>query len=442
MFESRLTKPSVDEVHAGVAALGRIGEGADDQQRIDLIRGLEELKCAAEAAQAVLTAAFDRSQREAEARAGVPEERRGRAVAAQVALARRESPHRARQHVGLALVLRDEMPRTHAAFRAGRLTEWRATLLARETACLSRADRAEVDRRLAEDLDALEAMSDRELVARAKELAYELDPVSFVERRRRAEADRHVSLRPAPDVMSQLSTLLPVKQGVAVWAVLGREADRAKAAGDERSRGQIMADTLVERVLAGESAATGSGSASSQLPVMINLMVDDAVLLGDRNGMGWVEHYGPVPGDLLREWIAANAEEGVDQWVRRLYVTPSTGELVSMDSQGRRFEGRLADYLRLRDRVCRTRNCGAPVRHLDHAHDHADGGPTTAANAQGLCEDCNYAKQAPGWSARPRPGPRHTIETITPTGHRYTSTAPAVTVSERGLRLDLVLRSA
>ena len=82
------------------------------------------------------------------------------------------------------------------------------------------------------------------------------------------------------------------------------------------------------------------------------------------------------------------------------------------------------------------------MRHLDHAHGHADGGPTTAANAQGLCEDCNYAKQAPGWSARPRPGPRHTIETITPTGHRYTSTAPAVTVSERGLRLDLVLRSA
>ena len=108
-----------------------------------------------------------------------------------------------------------------------------------------------------------------------------------------------------------------------------------------------------------------------------------------------------------------------------------------MDSTSRRFEGRLAGYLRLRDQTCRTRYCGAPVRHLDHAQDHADGGKTTASNGQGLCEDCNHTKQAPGWSARPRPGPRHTIETTTPTGHRYTSTTPAWTAAERGLLIKL-----
>ena len=76
---------------------------------------------------------------------------------------------------------------TKAAFRGGGITEWRAMLLARETACLSREDRAEVDRRVAGDPDVLEAMGDGEIVARAREAAYELDPVSFVERRRRAE---------------------------------------------------------------------------------------------------------------------------------------------------------------------------------------------------------------------------------------------------------------
>ena len=436
MFEDRGGVDVVEQVRRGVVALSRLGEGVDDVERIDLIRALEELKCSAEAAQGVLTAAFDRSQREAEARAGVPEERRGRAVAAQVALARRESPHRGRQHVGLALVLCEEMPCTRAAFRAGRITEWRATLLVRETACLSRADRAEVDRRVAGDLDVLEAMGDGQIVARAREVAYELDPVSFVARRRRAEGDRRVTLRPAPDVMSQLSTLLPVKDGVAVWAVLSREADRARAAGDQRSRGQIMADTLVARVLspAGVDCPTAGEPAPS---LMINVVVPDSVLLGDEHGFGWVQDYGPVPGDLLREWIAANAEAGVEQFVRRLYATPATGELVAMDSRSRRFEGKLADYLRLRDQRCRTRYCDAPVRHLDHVEDHADGGPTSAENGQGLCEFCNYVKQAPGWSARPRPGPRHTVETVTPTGHRYTSTAPAWTAAERGLAIKL-----
>ncbi|WP_211222082.1 HNH endonuclease [Nocardioides halotolerans] len=432
MFELGIdSAPTVDDIHRGTAVVSRIGEGRDDVERIDLMRALEELKCAAEAAQAMLTAAFDRSQREREARAGVPVERRGRAVASQVALARRESPHRGRQHLGLALVL-EELPCTRDAFRAGRITEWRVMLLARETACLSKADRGEVDRRMAGDADVLEAMGDGELVSRAREAVYELDPVSFVERRRRAEADRHVGLRPAPDVMSQLSALLPAKDGVAVWAVLGREADQRRAAGDERSRGQIMADTLVRRML---DPREGERS----LPLMINVVVPDSVLLGDDHNFGWIEHYGPVPGDLLREWIATNAEDGVDQWVRRLYVAPATGALVAMDSSARRFEGRLADYLRLRDRGCRTRWCDSPVRHLDHALDHADGGLTSAANGQGVCEHCNYAKQALGWSARPRPGPRHTVETVTPTGHRYLSTAPPLTVAERGLRVDFVM---
>ncbi|HEX5087112.1 MAG TPA: DUF222 domain-containing protein [Nocardioides sp.] len=438
-------------VRAAAAAVAGIGEADGDGERIDLLRALEELKCVAEGAQAVLTAAFDASQREQEAAVGVPVERRGRAVAAQVALARRESPHRGRQHLGLAVALAGEMPGTAAALGGGQISEWRAMLLARETACMSREDRGLVDRRLAGTPQAraqLEGMGDRQLVALARELAYGLDPVSFVERRRRAEADRHVSLRAAPEVMAQLSALVPVKDGVAVWAVLSRAADQARAAGDPRSRGQVMADTLVHRILtptatiAPEDASSSPSSPSSPVRLMIDVVVPDSVLLGDEHGFGWVRDYGPVPGDLLREWIAATAEAGVEQWVRRLYVTPASGELVSMDSQARRFEGKLAEFLRLRDRVCRTAWCEAPVRHLDHPRGHAEGGPTSAANGQGLCEDCNYAKQAPGWSARPRPGPRHTIETTTPTGHRYTSTAPAQKVTERGLRIALLGMSA
>jgi hypothetical protein len=92
----------------------------------------------------------------------------------------------------------------------------------------------------------------------------------------------------------------------------------------------------------------------------------------------------------------------------------------------------------LRDQTCRTPWCDAPVRHLDHAVAHRWGGVTSSANAQGLCEACNYAKEASGWhyeviSAGPRGtdprAPAHTVRTTTPTGHTYLSTAPPLLAS-------------
>jgi hypothetical protein len=142
---------------------------------------------------------------------------------------------------------------------------------------------------------------------------------------------------------------------------------------------------------------------------------------------------------LARPSSDAAAEEGVEQWVRRLYATPKTGELVAMDSKADHFEGKLAEFLRLRDQECRTDYCEGRIRHLDHVKRRADGGPTSAVNGQGACEMCNYAKEGPGWSARPRPGPNgeHIVEIVTPTGHRYLTRPPTWNVQDRGLRLEL-----
>lgn len=427
--------PAPAEVDGWIAALQSDGRDLSDPERIDLIHALERLTCAAAGAQAVLTAEFDDSQRARAAAAGVPAARQGRGIPSQVALARRESPRRGERHVGLAKVLRRELPFTLRALREGRITEWKATLVARETACLDLDDRRLVDAELGSDLDVLEAMGERELTQRVRARACTLDPASVAARRRKAEADRHTSLRPAPDTMTWFGALLSVKDGVAVHAVLQREADRLRAAGDPRTRGQIMADTLVQRVVAPHLAAVADGT---ELPIVLNLVVPDTVLLGDDTAGGHVEGYGAVPGDLLRGWIAENLEAGVAVWLRRLYARPSTGELVAMDSRARRFTGRLAEFLRLRDQSCRTPWCDAPIRHLDHAEDSASGGPTAGNNGQGLCEACNHAKQALGWSARPRPGPRHTVETTTPTGHRYVSTPPAVGPAQEGVRVDII----
>jgi hypothetical protein len=221
--ESRL----LGDLRAWRQQLVREDEALTDAQRIEALRGLEELKCATEAMQAELAADFEASQRQAAARAGEPTERRSRGIASQVALARRESPHRGQQHVGLGTVLRREMPCTRKAFRRGHISEWRATLMVRETACLSLEHRMLLDQEIAGDPDRIEAMGDRELVGELRKRAYELDPQSFTERRRRAESERRVTVRPAPDVMAYLTALLSVKDAVAVQAALTRAYEEA-----------------------------------------------------------------------------------------------------------------------------------------------------------------------------------------------------------------------
>jgi hypothetical protein len=402
--------------------LAGLDRDVSDAERIEQIRVLEELKAAAAAAQARVSAGLDASQRAAQAVRGVPADRQGAGVAAQVGLARRESPHTGARHLGLAKILVAEMPHTLAALAAGRINEWRATLLARETGCLSAEHRALVDELIAgpEHLGETERWGDARLVAEARKLAYRLDPHAFVKAQAKAESDRTVSLRPAPDTMAYLTGLLPVAQAVACHAALKAAADSARAAGDERSRGQVMADTLVER-LTGQATAGGT-------PVEVDLVITDQALLGAGPGAEEPAHLvgsGPVPASWARR-LLADLPAHTKAWVRRLYAHPVTGELVAMDSRRRSFDPSLRKLIGLRDVSCRTPWCDAPIRHTDHVVAYAEGGDTSAGNGQGLCEACNYAKAAPGWQARPaldRSG-RHTVTTTTPTGHHYRSTAP------------------
>lgn len=416
-------------------------EGASDLsdvERIDALRALERLACVVTAAQARLACDFDSSQRAEQEAAGVPAARRGRGVAEQVALARRESPHRGRQHLGLAKIVQSELPHTWTAWRTGRITEWKATIVARETACLALEDRLTVDELVSGDPGVIEAMGERELAGACLKEVARLDAAALVARRRRAESERRVTLRPAPDTMTYLTALLPVKDGVAVLAALTDAADTARAAGDERGKGQVMADTLVARLL-GTADAQDGGSGSPR--VSLGLVMSDTALFGGSDEAAHLDGFGPIPAELAREIMAGACEHDEDVWLRRLYTSPTTGELVSMDATGRFFRGSLSKFIRLRDQVCRTPWCDAPIRHIDHLRSHAEGGPTNGRNGQGLCESCNYAKDAPRWRTRPQPD--GSVAVTLPTGHQHrTHPPPIVTIRTHhvpALRIDYVL---
>ena len=412
------------------------------------VRALEDEKSSLSARQARLTVAFDLAQRREQAAAGMPADQLGAGVAAQIALARRESPARGSGLLGLAKALVTEMPRTLAALESGQLKEWRATLIVKETGTLSAADRAAVDEELAPDTGTFDGAGDRQIIAAARAAAYRRDPRTVTQRAARAATERTVTLRTAPDTMCYLTALLPVSAGVAVYAALTRHADTARAAGDPRTRGQLKADALVERTTGTPGGITG---------IEIQLVMTDHTLLQADAEPARLPGYGIVPAGWARGLLAgteteagaetvpptgtdagpdggtaAGLETGTDSdphedlriWLRRLYTAPGTGELVALDSRARLFPPGLRRFVTVRDDTCRTPYCDAPIRHLDHIIPWHNNGPTTATNGAGLCEACNHTKETPGWSSKPHPGPRHTLQITTPTGHTYHSTAP------------------
>ena len=523
---------SVDTCTLATSALLREVSGidagdVDDADLISAIDGLERAKAACAAAQARLTTRFVESEARAATRlqseaqacsdAGdfdgwvaardraralelgpMPAETPGRGrrtsrsdrrmtlsrtgVSAQVGLARRESPSRGARLANASVALVQHLHHTLEALAAGVLNERRAEIVVRATSHLGPELRALVDTEvIGAHLDPTDpgapggvgSWGDRELERRVRACADRLDAAAAVERCRAAEGERRVTIRPVPDSMALVTALLPVAQAVAVHATLTRAALSGKATGDERGKGQLMADTLVELV-------TGQ-SVADEVPVEVQVVITDRALLAGDDTPAHVPGYGPVPAPWARELLtrrcltetddraqpapAAPRDEGtrigeVDAplgvppdspdlhpsraghlrhghtakvWVRRLFTHPASGTLVSMDSGRRLFPAALRRFVVARDGTCRTPWCDAPIAHADHVRPHAEGGPTSAANGQGLCVRCNLVKEEPGWSsevlhdgldltgAQP-----HTVRTTTPTGHRYGSTAPPV----------------
>jgi hypothetical protein len=414
-----------------------IGPSADEAELRAHVERLERLKSAAAAAQARTTALWKKKRLGAEEAAGVAAHRRGRGLATEVALARRDAPVQGGRHLGLAMALVDEMPYTLAALECGALSEWRATLIVRESACLSVEDHRRLDAEMCSDVARLDGWGDKRIAAEAKRIACELDVGAVVDRASKAAADRCVTIRPAPDTMTWITALLPVAQGVSVYAALKRAADTTF---DDRSRGQIMADTLVERV-------TGR-PAAQPVPVTLNLVMADTTLVGEDESPAWLDGYGPVPAAIARGLTGdAVADADAKAMLRRLYRHPDSRQLVAMESKARTFPKGLAAFIGHRDRTCRTPYCNAPIRHRDHAVPRHRAGPTTAVNGLGACAACNYTKEAPGWavSTSDRDG-EHTAEFTTPTGATYRSTAPplpgrpvrASSLLEGRLSVDLI----
>ncbi|WP_256983471.1 HNH endonuclease [Rhodococcus sp. 15-649-2-2] len=415
-----------DEVLRFVARLQASDVVVDAAAGIDLISALETVKCVSVATQAVVTDAVATAISAERKELGKPKAQWRSGIASQIGLARRESPNRGGTHLGLARALVHEMPHTLARLKAGELNEWRVMILARETACLTVDDRRTIDERLCADPATLAGAGDRTIEGRARALANELDAASQVRRRAKAYAARRTSTRPAPESMGFFTVLTSMEKMVCMWATLRRDADTIiNAGGDTRTRDQIMADLVFERIT-GTSAAQGP-------PVTVDIVISDSTLLAGGDTSAYLHGYGDIPSDVARQLIRDALDSETHIALRRLYAHPKSGALTAVESTSRGFPTALGRLIDLRDRTCRTPWCDAPIRHHDHIRPHTAGGKTSAENGAGLCAACNYAKEGEGWTAeaiRDKRNARHRYRLISPTGHTYDSSAPPMPVVE------------
>ncbi|MHA3702873.1 HNH endonuclease [Jatrophihabitans sp. YIM 134969] len=315
-----------------------------------------------------------------------------RQLVAELGQALRLSPWHAGQYLRWAVEAPTDTPGTFALLERGEVSERRARLVFDQVAPLTQVNRQIVDAGIAANLD---GWGDRTLTRRTRAAVQELDPAGACARAAKAATERRVSTRPAPDAMAWQTLLAPMVQVVACRAALEQAVRDARAAGDQRARDQIMADTVVERI-------TGQTSASA-VPLAVQLVITDRTLLGVSDTPARLGDGSPIPAPLARAMVLDTGHDSPAHRVRRLFCDPA-GRLITAETASRQFTKAMADFVALRDEdTCTTDSCDAPIKHIDHHQPHTHGGRTSLTNARGMCVWCNQTKadRVPDTSPRP-----------------------------------------
>ncbi|WP_229051660.1 HNH endonuclease signature motif containing protein [Aeromicrobium sp. Leaf350] len=308
-------------------------------------------------------------------------------VAAEAAMARGQSPSAGRSLLEVAMTLRP-MPNLRQAFGDGAVSEPVVRAVVRVVRDLDPDTITAIDTHLAGRLDGLTAPQAGDLV---RELVVTHDVEAAAQREQAARADQFVSYWPSPDGVGTLIVRGPAEQLVGIKQALQAHADRLRARGDDRRRGQIMVNTLFERVTGVETVAGPDVDLSIVLPV--------EALAG-----------------------AAAAEDHVGTTGRQRQGEPKARQAPGRSPAPARHEPVRRRRRSRAPHQCRQPGCGCGIRDIDHIRPHRNGGPTTQTNGQGLCRLSNLVKELPGWHVEP--GDSGEVTWTTPTGHRYTSPPP------------------
>jgi hypothetical protein len=350
-----------------------------------------------------------------------------------------------------AYAWRENLPGTFRALSRGEIDERRAGVLAdalqQTTPELARAVEAAL-------LPGACELSPARLKARALELLAELDAAAIHQRRAEAERAADVRAYATGDGMARLAGDMTAEEAAACYDVIDQLAAMAKADGDPRPIGQIRA--AIHAMLILRPADSGLPGVTVNLAVSATLegLEGASTRGGEVNGFGITAAHlralltrlgalgltTPEGGSLT---FAITDEHG------RLLATVSAAELARLAAKGcpQHADGDCGcpmlgmpsptdayqptaahrRFTTIRDRRCRTPNCGQRAGWADHDHvvPHAEGGQTTCTNLCCLCRSHHRLKTfARGWTFRMEPD--GTLHVTSPSGVTRTTRPPGL----------------
>jgi hypothetical protein len=325
-------------------------------------------------------------------------------AAAEIALVTKVATSTARARLTHADQFAHRLPATLAAMEAGRIGAGAAWAIREETAALSAAECAEVEKRVA---PAAAARTPRQVREQARTAVIATNPAAARKRAHRARAERNVTVQPAGDDMARLSAYLPADDARCAYDVLTALGRAAKTPDDARGVGARIADTLVDLIL-------NSGGSRPQVTVEAHVVVGAGTLLGLDDRPAELAGHGPITAELAR----ALAEDAV--W-SRILTDPATGEVIEYGTSRYRPSRKQARRVRARDRICRFPGCRRPAwtADIDHTIARADGGGTDDPNLGCFCRHHHRIKHLPGWQVDQ--GDRGRITVISPHGITQTT---------------------
>lgn len=340
-----------------------------------------------------------------------------RSMAAELALALKESPRSMQARMDQAFVLVEQFPAAHAALADGRITARHAREIA--DAGIEIPDETARADYEAEIVPLAATLTPGRLRSLARQVAEKHQPATLEARQKQARGARGVWLGDLPDGNARLEIVGPA---VVIYGIYDRLTGCAKAVrklrrenpgvADERHMDHLRADIAADLLLSG----TGTGHPFGQIAATVEVLIPVTTLAGLDDEGALLAGYGPIDADTARRLAA-----GAVGW-ERLFLNPDTGALLTVDHRTPTAAQRR--YLLARDGTCRVPGCSTTAKScdIDHTIAWSRGGPTEVGNLAALCEPHHMMKHHSPWRVRQRRG--GVMSWSSPAGYEHLESPP------------------